>query len=61
MPIVTLSWNKMFKPPRILVGAISERNTGTACHTLSILQIIRDIIYEEIQQIHLALLSLHMP
>jgi len=46
----------MFNPPRILVGAISERNTGTACYTLKILQLIRAIIYEEIQQIHLALL-----
>lgn len=31
MPIVTLSWNRMFSPPRILVGAISDRNSGTAC------------------------------
>jgi len=32
IPMVILSWNKMFSAPRILVGAISERNTGTACN-----------------------------
>jgi hypothetical protein len=31
MPMVTLSWNRMLSPPRILVGAISDRNRGTAC------------------------------
>nr|ACR36332.1 unknown [Zea mays] len=30
MPMVTLSWNRMLSPPRILVGAISDRNRGTA-------------------------------
>lgn len=31
MPIVTLSWKRMLRPPRIPVGAISDRNNGTAC------------------------------
>ena len=34
MPMVTLSWNNMLRAPRILVGAISERKTGTACYTV---------------------------
>ena len=32
--MVTLSWNSIFNAPRILEGAISERNTGTACHQI---------------------------
>lgn len=39
MPMVTLSWNNMLRAPRILVGAISDRKTGTACYTV-------DHIYE---------------
>jgi len=33
--MVTLSWNSIFKAPRILEGAISERKTGTACDKLN--------------------------
>lgn len=36
MPMVTLSWNNMLRAPRILVGAISERKTGTACYAIDI-------------------------